>query len=230
MVSAPSCPAVETATANDLQARRLLQCGQGLFQKWPEGFAGFTATLCCREGREHVAGDVRIFGRGRVGVRLDHGGLRAWAERSLRAISLARTPRFFKDGDGRFPISFDPRDDPEEPHPVGRGVRVHLGEAAWRAYRIDARGRIRQQEDTPPTGRVTAYEAFERACPGRILPTRMRVLDWDAAGRSLVETAAIEDAYERRGHVWLPVCRRARLTPGPCDRERVLELSGRARL
>jgi hypothetical protein len=193
-----------------------------MFQKWPEGFAGFAAAMTCREGQQRADGEVRVFTGGRVDMRLDHGRLSAWAQASLEAISVARTPRFFKDGEGRFPITFELDDE----HPLGRGVRVHLGGTAWRTYRIDAKGRIRQQETAEPTRRVTAtYDAFGRTCPGRVLPSRIQVLDWDVASQSLLETAEIEDASECRNHVWLPVCRRTTMTQGPDGREVVLELS-----
>ena len=129
----------------------------------------------------------------------------------------------FKDGDGRFPITFEPQDE----HPLGRGVRVRLGGTAWRTYRIDAKGRIRQRERAQPTRRVTAtYDALGRACPGRVLPSRIHILDWDVASQSLVETVEINDAYERRDHVWLPVCRRTIMTHRPDRQEAVLELAG----
>jgi hypothetical protein len=222
-VSQLSRPLIESSTDDDLHARRLVQCAQGMFQKWPEGFAGFSAAIACSEGQDRVDGEVRVFTDGRVEARLGHGRLSAWAKASLRAISMARTPRFFKDGDGRFPITFQPEDE----HPLGRGVRVHLGGTAWRTYRIDAKGRIRQQENAEPTKRVTAtYDAFGRTCPGRVLPSRIQILDWDVARQTLIETAEIEDAYESRDHVWLPVCRRTAMAHGPDRREVVLELSG----
>jgi hypothetical protein len=77
-------------------------------------------------------------------------------------------------------------------------------------YRIDAKGRIRQQENVGPASRRTATDdGFIRACPGRVLPTRIHMLDWDVSTQTVVETAEIEDVYERREHVWLPVRRRA---------------------
>jgi hypothetical protein len=223
LVAQVSRPPIESSIHDDVDARRVLQCAQGMFQKWPEGFAGFAAAITCREGRDRVDGEVRVFTHGRVDLRLEHRRLSAWAQASLREISMARTPRFFKDGDGRFPITFEPQDE----HPLGRGVRVHLGGTAWRTYRIDAKGRIRERENAQPTKRVTAtYDALGRTCPGRVLPSRIQILDWDVASQSLIERAEIDDAYERRDHVWLPVCRRTTMTHGPDNREVVLELAG----
>src|SRR6266508_135050 len=99
---------LEAPVQDDTRARRLLQCAQGAFQKWPETFAGFSAALRVLEGDRAIAGHVRVFTGGRVDVSLPHAALRARVEAALRAISHARTPRFFKDADGRFPISFEP--------------------------------------------------------------------------------------------------------------------------
>jgi hypothetical protein len=221
-VSELSRPQIESPAHDDLHARRRLQCAQGMFQKWPEGFAGFSAAITCRQAQEYVAGEVRVFTAGRVELLLRPGPLSAWAESALGAISMARTPSFFKDGDGRFPITFEPEDE----HPLGRGVRIHLGGRAWRAYRIDAKGRIRQQENAEPASRATAtYDGFVRTCPGRVLPSHIQILEWDVVTQTLTQTAAIEDAYECREHVWLPVWRRATVAHGSVQRELILELS-----
>jgi hypothetical protein len=213
----------ESFTHDDTQARRILQCAQGAFQKWPEGFAGFSAAIRCREGGAAVDGEVSVFIGGRVELRLPHdGALAAWVGRALGAIAWARTPRFFKDGEGRFPITFEP-----DPHPLGRGVRVHLGGAGWRTYRFDPKGRIRQQENAEPATRAAMrYDELMRACPGRVLPTRIQILTWDIAAQTVVETTDIEDAYQRCQHVWLPVRRRATVVHGQDRRELGFELSG----
>ena len=210
LVSRVSAGFLESPTNHDLDARRTLQCAQGIFQKWPEGFAGFSAMIRCSDGKNAVSGMVTVFAGGRVELD-DSGALATWAHGALAAISAARTPQFFKDGDGRFPITFEA----EDQHPLGRAVRVHLGAEGWRMYRIDAKGRIRQQENVGAAARrATMYEGFVRACPGRVLPTRIHMLDWDVSTQTVVETAHIEDAYERREHVWLPVRRRALLAQG----------------
>jgi hypothetical protein len=218
----PGLESMEPLAQDELSARRVLQRAQGALQKWPEGFAGFSAAIRCREGQEEAVGDVRVFAGGRVDLGLGHARLSDWARASLGAISLARTPRFFKDGDGAFPIAFGPADG----HQLGRGVRVRLGGDAWRAYRIDAKGRIRQEESAAPTKRVTAtYDGFFRTCPGRVLPACSQIFEWDVVTQRVTETAAIEDAYERRNHVWLPVGRRAIVTQDLVRRELVFELS-----
>jgi hypothetical protein len=216
---------LESGARDDVHARCLLQRAQGTLQKWPEGFRGFAATVQCGDGHDKVRGEFRVFTGGEVEVDPPDTAISAWARSALSAISLARTPQFFKDGDGRFPITFEPEDD----HPLGRGVRVHLGGGAYRAYRIDAKSRIRHQEHVEPTRRAAAiYHELIRACPGRVLPTRTHLFQWDVMTGNPTEMADIDDAYERRDHVWLPVCRRTTLARGTARRELVLELSHHA--
>jgi hypothetical protein len=184
----------------------MLQCAQGSFQKWPEGFLGFTARIRCRDARCEVTGDVRVLPGGGAEVSLAGAVMRTWAEAALRAISQACTPSFFKDGDGRFPITFDT----EDGHPLGRRVRVDLGGGCWRAYRIDAKGRIREQEHAGPSRRVTAtYDDLVRTSPGRVVPARTRILECCAATHTPLENAEIEDTYRRIDYVLLPTRRQA---------------------
>jgi hypothetical protein len=212
---------LEGDVQDDALARCLLQRAQGAFQKWPEAFVGFSATIRCREGDSEMSGDVCVFTGGRVEMRLPHRALEAWAEAALKAIAHARTPSFFKDGDGRFPISFEPEDD----HPLGRRIRVHDGGDTWRTYRIDPKGRLRRQENAGPTRRTTVtYDGFVRTCPGRVIPTRTQILDWDAMTHTPRETEDIEDGYCCLDHVWLPARRRATFGTGVSTRLMVLEL------
>lgn len=190
--------ALESPPADDVEARRLLQGARGAFQKWPEGFAGFSTSIRCHVGAGAIGGRVSIFTRGRIelDLRCDD-GLAAWLTRALGAIARARTPRFFKDGDGRLPITFEP-----DRHPLGRGVRVHLDRRCSRVYRIDSKGRVRQQDYARPAPRATVtYAELMRACPGRLLPTRVQMLEWDVTAQAVVGIADIEDTYERYQHV-----------------------------
>lgn len=58
------------------------------------------------DGGHAAAGTVSVFTGGRVELDLGDAALAAWARDALAAISSSRTPQFFKDGEGRFPISF----------------------------------------------------------------------------------------------------------------------------
>ena len=202
-------------------ARQALQRAQGAFQKWPEGFAGFTAQILCRVDDLEARGDVRVVPGGRVEVLLEPPVLRGWASRALQAIAHARTPRFFKDGDGRFPISFEAGDVP----PLTHRIRVAVGADLWRLYALDAKGLIREQETAGPARQVRVYyDTLVRTSPGRVVPTRMRLLEWAVAAQTPLEAAEIEDEYHRVEHVLLPVRRRVTRIRDGAYRSLTLEL------
>ncbi|HXH84744.1 MAG TPA: DUF3386 family protein [Candidatus Tectomicrobia bacterium] len=206
-----------TTQSIDLEARRLLQEAQGTFQKWPETFRGFTATLRCTRGPSCARGVLRVAPGGGVGVDIADRALRRTVEAWLRATSDARTPRFFKDGDGRFPISFEQTGDA----PAGqRVVRVEGGVTGWRRYWIDERARIRRHEWLTPERRgVQTFDGYVRTSPGRALPTRGDRVEWDVVAEALVESVIVEEVHCRVEHVWLP--RAVRLTSRRRDAEDV---------
>ena len=149
---------------SDPTARCLLRKAQGAFQKWPEGFAGFRASVTCETPRGMVAGHVLVGPPDRVEVVCEEPDLRTRLHDMFWAITVDRTPRFFDEGDGRFPISFgDGRDDA-----LGQPVNVHTRLGHLR-YWIDGSARIRQVERVARGVRVvTTFEAFTRATPGRV--------------------------------------------------------------
>src|SRR5262245_35253554 len=80
--------------AEDRLARCLLRRAQGAFQKWPEGFGGFRASVRC-ETPGVVAGLVTVENADRIHVACDDPHAAAALHDMLRAIVLERTPRFF---------------------------------------------------------------------------------------------------------------------------------------
>lgn len=210
-----SRPAPPAGTAlghalGDPAARCLLRRAQGAFQKWPEGFAGFRASVACETPRGIVNGQVTVAPPDRVDVTCDDLDLRTCLRDMLWSITVDRTPRFFDEGDGRFPISFgDGHDDA-----LGRPVNVlaRLGECR---YWIDGSARIRQVERIARGLRVvTTFEAFTRATPGRILPAQTTTRTWDAASGALLSSESVHDGHRRIEHVWLPSTRRISGNPG----------------
>jgi hypothetical protein len=122
----------------------------------------------------------------------------------LSGIIVDRTPRFFDEGDGRFPISFV--DAPGDS--VGQSVNVHARLGQLR-YWIDTCGRIRQIERIARGLRVlTTFEAFIRTTPGRVLPTQSTTCTWDVANGTLLHSESVHDSHRRIEHVWLPSARR----------------------
>jgi hypothetical protein len=191
--------------ADDRAARALLQQAQGAIQKWPEGFPGFRARLTVAlDGRER-SGWALVGPGGEIEVDLEADVARDWVRAVLAELTAERMPRFFKDGDGRFPIAFDPAASED-----GQGSRLVVQRGAHGlspiAYRIDERARLRQCELTDHGLRlVHTYETFCRATPGRVLPARRSIVAYDAD--ALVRTEVIEDTHRRVCHTWLPARR-----------------------
>jgi hypothetical protein len=196
--------------ASDPAARCLLRKAQGAFQKWPEGFAGFRASVACETPRGLIAGQVTVGPPDRVDVTCDDLDLRACLRDMLWGIMVDRTPRFFDEGDGRFPISFgDGRDEA-----LGRPVNVDARLGQLR-YWIDGSARIRQVECIARGLRVlTTFDAFARTTPGRILPAQATTRTWDLASGALLRSESVHDSHRRIEHVWLPSARRISGNPG----------------
>lgn len=193
-----SIAASRPATA-DLHAARLLQRALGTFQKWPETFRGFAASVRCDTPGGGATGRVMVRPGGVVEIHLDDAPASRWVEGVLRAISLQRTPRFFKDGDGRFRCTL---------HPDGDGVTIVRVLAAvddLRTYWIDAKGRVRRRDRTARGLRtITTYRDLQRGNPGRVLPARSchQVLRADSG--AVLSTEEVEETHRRLAHVWLP--------------------------
>ena len=202
-LTAPSFMAASTHAADDPAARRLLRRGQGAFQKWPEGFAGFRARLMCETARGQIKGCVAVAPPDRVEVICDEPHLRQWLENMLRVIVAERTPRFFDDGDGRFPISFLEGRSDAPGRPVN--VQARLGELR---YWIDSAGRIRQVERIARGLRaLTTFDELVRTTPGRVLPAVTTTTTWDVTTGTLVSSESVRDSHRRLDHVWLPAAR-----------------------
>lgn len=199
-----SLPGAPSTLADDPSARGLLRRAQGAFQKWPEGFAGFRASVACDTPHGVVPAEVLVVPPGRVDVTCEDVALRAVLTDMLWGIAVDRTPRFFDEGDGRFPISFcDSGDDAA----TGRPINVHARLGQLR-YWIDPAGRIRQVERIARGLRlVTRFEAFARATPGRVLPAQTTTSTWDLATGAVIVSEAIHDSHCRIDHVWLPAAR-----------------------
>jgi len=110
------------SSQDDALARRLLQRAQGAFQKWSQGFAGFRAQLQCQTSGQKASGWVQVLPGQRVEVHLPDAGLRRLAQTMLACLVDERMLHFFKDGDGRYPITFAA----EPGHPQGRRTSCRL--------------------------------------------------------------------------------------------------------
>ena len=206
---------------DDALARRLLQRAQGAFQKWPEGFVGFRAQLQCRTSGQNASGWLQVSPGQRVEVHLPDAALRYLAQTMLVRLVDERTPRFFKDSDGRYPITLDA----EHEHPCGKRIQVHRCDGERLTYGIDTAGRIRYIErEVEGTRIVTAFEEYTRATPGRVLPTRVTTVWFDIESGVCSRSATIVATHRRVGYVWLPATQQVTTTGINATSKVLLEL------
>lgn len=210
------------AAVDEPAARSLLQRAQGATQKWPEDFAGFRARIRVRAlGRESVGlVTVRTAARAPAGVEvaLPEDGLEPVAAEVLGQLAEQLRPRFFKDGDGRYPVSLGAADG----HPLGRLVQVwRPGDEVVR-YRIDEKCRVRLEECQGGGRRaVSTMVDYVRATPGRVLPGHVETASWDLQTGARLRREEVLTTWCRLAHAWLPVSRCARIEAGR-DRHAVL--------
>ena len=194
---------------DDALARRLLQRAQGAFQKWPEGFAGFRARIQCWASGQNASGWVQISPGQGVEVHLPDAALHCLVQTMLVRLVDERTPRFFKDGDGRYPITLDA----EHRHPFGKRIQVHRRDGERLAYWIDTAGRMRYVEREVEGKRmVTAFEEYTRAMPGRVLPTRVTTAWFDIESGVCIRAETIVATHCRVNYVWLPATQQVTIT------------------
>jgi hypothetical protein len=187
-----------------LLARSLLQRAQGALQKWPEGFAGFSAHLHCWTSTREVRGWLQL-GLGRqLKVCLPDVELRGFVQTTLERLVDERTPRFFKDGDGRFLLTLDAAPDQSQ----GTRIQVHHPHGKRVIYGLDGTGRLRSVErEAAGLRSVMVFEEYVRTTPGRVLPTRLTTLWFDVASGTHLGSELVSDTHLRLAHVWLPASR-----------------------
>jgi hypothetical protein len=189
---------------DDAEARCVLQRAQGAIQKWPEGFGGFRARIRVRARSREAVGLVTVKPRGYVETEIGDGELDQLVIEGLGNLSELLTPRFFKDGDGQYPIAAGPDDG----HFLGRLVQVRRSADEMVAYRIDSKGRVRLEEYQGRGRRVvTVVHEYLRATPGRVLPGRVQVTSCDLEDGRPERHEEIVTTFRRVGHIWLPESR-----------------------
>ncbi len=176
----------------------VLQRAQGLVQKWPEGFRGYRARVRCEAADGVSEGRVVVASGRDLAIDLAMPAFQDVVRARLLAHVDERTPRFFKDGDGRYAVRAEPASDGE------RWIRVERPDATVR-YRLDARGRIEVVERLEGKREtVTVVEEYSRATPGRVLPARRRTIARDRLTGACLAHELLVEAHCRVEHVWLP--------------------------
>ena len=187
-----------------LRARSLLQRAQGALQKWPEGFAGFRAHLYCWTATREVRGWLRLVPGRRLEVCLPDVELRHYVQTSLERLANERTPRFFKDGDGRFLLTLDTTSNPHQ----GPRIQVHHHQDKRVVYGLDSTGLLRFVErEVAGLRSVTVFEEYVRTAPGRVLPIRLSTAWFDVTNGTHLGSELVSDTHRRVDHVWLPASR-----------------------
>jgi hypothetical protein len=170
--------------------------------RYPEAFAGFSATVATRvDGRDGV-GEVVARPGPDVELRLEgEDADRAWVERELRSIVGHRQASTYERGDGRHVKRV--LDEPS--HPLG--VLVELGDEYGSSYRVSG-NELAAVTRTMGERRFTIV-VHERAeiGDGTALPTSFTVFYWDAASGALAATEAYRDRAVEVGTVFLPKSR-----------------------
>lgn len=191
---APARPPVPA----EASAWGVLQRAQGFVQKWPEGFRGYRARVR-GDGSDGTREGVVVVACGPdPSVDLELPGLHDLLRARLVEHADERTPRFFKDGDGRFTVRAEADTDGE------RWIRVERPEVTVR-YRLDARGRIQVVQRFEPEREIrTVIEEYARATPGRVLPARRRTTTHDRWTGACLAREELVETHCRIEHVWLP--------------------------
>jgi hypothetical protein len=190
--------------ADDPVARCLLRRAQGAFQKWPEGFRGFRALVRGETTAGAVSGVISVASPSHIQVECSDALVFGRLEDLLRTLVEQRMPRFFDEGDGRFPVTFASA--PADAH--GRAIDVHAPATALR-YWVDAAIRIRRIERVARGRRVvTTFDEIVRATPGRVLPARTTISTWDLGSGIMLGSETVDDRHRRVEHTWLPLSRR----------------------
>ena len=198
---------------DDASARRTLQLAQGELQKWPEGFPGFAAVATLR-GRGRLETGAIVVRGDDVETTLADPWVASLLARFAVRVVCERTPCFFKDGDGRYPVTFERAPD------GAKQIVVHCEPHPAR-YRLDGIGRLREIERVEDeTLSVTAFQKYARATPGRVLPVSFTVSRWDVRTGALLGYEAITRRDVRVDHVWLPAGGTIDVQQGP-DLDRV---------
>jgi len=188
---------------DDPVARCLLRRAQGAFQKWPEDFRGFRAVVRGETPRGAVSGVVSVASPSEVRVHCSDPLVCERLEELLLTLVEQRTPRFFDEGDGQFPVTFAAA----SPDAHGRAIDVH-GTATALRYWIDTAIRVRRIERISRGRRVlTTFDEIVRATPGRVLPARTTISTWDLASGALLSSDVFDDRHHRLEHTWLPLSR-----------------------
>jgi hypothetical protein len=130
--------------------------------------------------------------------------LRNFVQTTLERLADERTPRFFKDGDGRFLLTLDTARAQHQ----GTRIQIHHHRGKRVVYGLDSTGRLRFVErEVAGLRSVMVFEEYVRTAPGRVLPIRLTTAWFDVASGTHLGSELVNDTHCRVAHVWLPASR-----------------------
>lgn len=195
-----------TAITNDPAAHALLRTAHAGAYRFPEGFAGFAASLVYAEDGTTSAGTIQVRGPRDVSVELGGKPTEAaldWLRQELGSMAGHRWPAPYAAGDGRWTQTLGPADD----HPLGRLVLIH-DDPFDSSYRVRD-GRIAQVNRRMGTTRFTiTIQGHQELADGRTLPSAFMVAFWDTERGRLTRADVYADRYLDVDGIQLPKARR----------------------
>ena len=210
------------AVANDPAAHAALREAHEAGYKFPQGFAGFTASLTFVQDGEAVSGRVTVRAPRDIqfDIEADDTAI-GWLKQEIGSMAGHRWPASYEAGDGRWTLTLED----DAGHPLGQTVNVHE-DPFDSSYRLRD-GHISQVNRQMGGTRFTiTILDHQTAADGRSLPSDFTVAYWDIAGGRLTRADAYTDRYATVAGTSLPVGRRVVTSTDTGQTTRELILNG----
>lgn len=190
-----SVPSATSASSDGTSAAALLRKARAARAEWRD-FPGFEAELTLTTSGRQQAGKVRVDAHGEVELQgFDEADVRQ-VRGILRSLVAHRMPE--REEDDR--VSFVT---PQEPHPLGKLIRLDYDSVMASTYRIDG-DVIREVNRKTQDGRFTiSVLQVHRNPEGKYLPAFYVVNTWKADG-TLQSSTAVHQTWTRVGAFDLP--------------------------
>ena len=194
----------------DAALRRAHEAGY----RFPQGFAGFTASFTTSSDQGPTSGTVSVDGRRSIELTLDGtpGPDADWTRDEIASIVGHRWPTPYEEGDGRFTKQVS-------------GDTVALHDAFDSSYRLGAAGVHEVRRTTGSTRFVIVVADRHLLEDGRHLPSHFTVFYWDVESGRLLRADHFRDTYVAVDGVYLPGRREVTTATDTGLATRVLDLT-----
>jgi hypothetical protein len=195
---------ITQTVANDAAAHAVLRAARDSAYRFPEGFAGFSATVEYIDESGSTTGNVSIFGSRAMELAIEADETQAaWIRQELGSLAGYRWPSTYEESDGRYALAFGDSVDPN------LGTLLVFGDDPFASsYRIKD-NRISQVNRQ--MGPVRFSINIQRHVPAKgdsFLPGEFTVFTWSLADDRLTQSDAYTDRYVEVDGVFLPSYRR----------------------